>query len=630
MTGKGRALLIATDGYSDGTFRQLRAPRADAEALAAVLADPAVGGYEVETLHNPPAHEANLAIEDLFAAAWLDDLVLLYISGHGVRDDFGQLHLAMTNSRHDRLNATAVSAQFVRNQMDTTRSRRVVVVLDCCFAGAFPPGSTHRAGESVGVLSQLGGRGSAVMTSSSALEYSFESGRSAGSTVVGTASPSVFTGALIEGLRTGGADRNGDGLIDVDELYDFIYEHVEAAGRPQTPGLDSQFQGRLIVAASAVAADLPPEFALALRSPLPAVRLAAVDELSERLTSDGADSAEAVRTALERLAKDDTDSVAIAARAALESTGATSRPGEAAGVRSGFFQEGFVPSSSPAANLPRSATAEQPNSAVHDSINFDGFVPAATRREDSVRSPGFRRKLFISAGIATGIAALVAVFYQGAEYAASQHAGHLSGVPQQRQAGKVRIPPGFVPLPTRQTPSADPVRCDYRPDEGERLAPGSAPASGEVPAKGIVRATINTNVGAMPAILDRSLAPCTVNSFVHLAENGFYDSTHCRGGNVPSLVCGPVQDGLGAGYTWTDKDEFTKKAHLRGYLTMSGSERPDFGVDFEDHQSLFSATIFGAISEEGLEVIDGKRGGSGDPDNDSLSSIMITNVNVEV
>ncbi|WP_246025166.1 caspase family protein [Saccharopolyspora antimicrobica] len=92
MGEKRRALLIATDSYSDKTFHRLRTPRADADALAAVLIDPAIGGYEVETLHNPPAHEANLAIEDLFAAARMDDLVLLYVSGHGIKDDHGRLH----------------------------------------------------------------------------------------------------------------------------------------------------------------------------------------------------------------------------------------------------------------------------------------------------------------------------------------------------------------------------------------------------------------------------------------------------------------------------------------------------------------------------------------------------------
>jgi hypothetical protein len=36
------ALLVSTDRYADPTLRQLRSPRADVEALAAVLADPRV------------------------------------------------------------------------------------------------------------------------------------------------------------------------------------------------------------------------------------------------------------------------------------------------------------------------------------------------------------------------------------------------------------------------------------------------------------------------------------------------------------------------------------------------------------------------------------------------------------
>ncbi|MER7078271.1 Peptidyl-prolyl cis-trans isomerase (rotamase)-cyclophilin family [Saccharopolyspora kobensis] len=326
MGEKRRALLIATDTYSDKTFRRLRTPRADADALAAVLTDPAIGGYEVETLHNPPAHEANLTIEDLFAAARSDELALLHISGHGIKDDYGRLHLAMTNSRHDRLNATAVNAQFVRNQMDNTRSRGVVVLLDCCFAGAFPAGSAHRTGENAGVLDQLGGRGSAVMTSSSALEYSFEPDDPDGSTVTGTAQSSVFTAALVKGLRTGAADRNGDGLVDVDELYEFIYEEVRAARKPQTPGLDSRFQGRLIVASSN-APRLPADLGRAARSTLPAVRSAAVEELAALLSSGTPSTADAARTALAELADDDSRTVSTAAKAALGGIG-TAAPEE--------------------------------------------------------------------------------------------------------------------------------------------------------------------------------------------------------------------------------------------------------------------------------------------------------------
>ncbi|MCX2730775.1 caspase family protein [Saccharopolyspora sp. NFXS83] len=590
MTGKGRALLIATDGYSDATFRQLRAPRADAEALAEVLADPAVGGYEVEALHDPPAHEANLAIEDLFAAAWLDDLVLLYVSGHGIRDDFGQLHLAMTNSRHDRLNATAVSAQFVRNQMDNTRSRRVVVVLDCCFAGAFPPGSTHRAGESVGVLSQLGGRGSAVMTSSSALEYSFESGVT-DPTVLGTARPSVFTGALVEGLRTGGADRNGDGLIDVDELYDFIYEHVEAAGKPQTPGLDSQFQGRLIVAASAAATDLPPEFAQALRSTLPAVRLAVVGELSELLRADGTGSSGAARTALRGLAADDVGFVATAARAALERVGSGASPTVKTVVRSDIAVEDPAPE-----RTSRRHEARPPiGGPAHPAAS--GSHPGGPARVAG--NPPRKRGRRARRVVGLGVIAFAAYFV----------ISHLPGggdvAPPEPTTGEAPALEAFAPLPKRPEPLPDKVTCEYRGNRDTPTGTVTAPDSGQVPAKGLVRATISTNTGAIQVLLDRSLAPCAVNEFVHLAEQGFYNGSSC-GNNLHAVVlsCRPRGDASGDG--WTD-ETFSLPRHLRGYLTMPESSYPSVTLRFANGQPTSASTVLGTLSLNGMKTFESKR-----------------------
>jgi hypothetical protein len=68
-------------GQSSG--RQPRAPGNDAEALAAVLRDPAIGGFEVRTLLDEPAHHINLAVEEFFADRHPDDLLLLHLSCHG-------------------------------------------------------------------------------------------------------------------------------------------------------------------------------------------------------------------------------------------------------------------------------------------------------------------------------------------------------------------------------------------------------------------------------------------------------------------------------------------------------------------------------------------------------------------
>ena len=55
MSGTRRALIVANDTYDHAELRQLRAPAADAEALADVLGDPEIGGFTVAVVHNEPS-----------------------------------------------------------------------------------------------------------------------------------------------------------------------------------------------------------------------------------------------------------------------------------------------------------------------------------------------------------------------------------------------------------------------------------------------------------------------------------------------------------------------------------------------------------------------------------------------
>jgi hypothetical protein len=323
MAGRRLALLISTDLYEDATFRQLAAPSADVEALQAVLADPAIGGYAVKVLSNTSSHEVNQAIEGFFAEAKLQDMVLLYFSGHGFKDVAGRLYLITQDSRQQLLGSTAVSAQFVREQLDNCRSRRKIVLLDCCYAGAFPAGATPRAAGAVDVLGRFAGRGSAVITATSALGYAFEAGSSEYSSAADIAAPSIFTGALIEGLATGNADLDGDGQIDIDELYEHVYMHVREAMPQQIPGRRSDVEGQLYLATSIRGprpAELPPEISDAVQHPLPSVRLAVVADLMTLCAGARPRTLAAARAALGQLSEDDSRRVATAAVEALQQT----------------------------------------------------------------------------------------------------------------------------------------------------------------------------------------------------------------------------------------------------------------------------------------------------------------------
>lgn len=176
-TGKRLALIIASYEYQDDSLRQLVAPAQDAEAGAQVLQNPAVGGFKVQTLLNEPAHKVNQAIEAFFTDRKRDDLLLLYFSGHGIKDDWGRLYFATTDTRYRTPRATAIPASFVNEVMADSRSRRQVLLLDCCYSGAF---ARTKADKAVGIKDQLEGRGRVVLTSSDAVQYSFEGDEVAG------------------------------------------------------------------------------------------------------------------------------------------------------------------------------------------------------------------------------------------------------------------------------------------------------------------------------------------------------------------------------------------------------------------------------------------------------------------
>jgi uncharacterized RDD family membrane protein YckC len=319
VDGTRSALIVASDDYTDPGLRRLRAPASDAQALAGVLRDPGIGSFEVRTLLNEPAHEVNLAVEEFFDDRRPDDLLLLHFSCHGVKDEGGELYFAAANTRLRRLGATAVAAEFVNRRMSRSRSRRVVLLLDCCYAGAFERGMTARAGTGMAIEEQFGGRGRAVITASSAMEYAFEGDQLADTQEL---APSVFTSALVEGLETGEADRDQDGMVALDELYDYIHDKVQAATPNQTPGKWTfGVQGDLYIARRArpvtTPAPLPPELQQIIDHPLARARAGAVQELARLLESRHAGLALAGRVALERLTEDDSRSVSAAATAAL-------------------------------------------------------------------------------------------------------------------------------------------------------------------------------------------------------------------------------------------------------------------------------------------------------------------------
>jgi DNA-binding beta-propeller fold protein YncE len=317
-----RALVVANLTYRDEALRGLRAPADDARALDRVLGDPAIGGFEVELCVDEPEPVIRRRIADFFADRDRDDLLLLHYSGHGVKDTRGRLFLAAADTELRRLSATALPAAFVNDQMTESASRRVVLVLDCCYSGAFARGAIARADRAVHVAEEFGGQGRVVLTASSATEYAFDGDDL--SEADGT--PSVFTRALVRGLETGAADLDGDGEITIDELYDYTYREVTSAGTGQAPMKWSfGVEGALVVARGARGAELPAEILDDLRSHRVTLRMDAITELARLATGPRPALREAARRTLTTIATDD-DSTRVRAAAIDALTGHPAEP----------------------------------------------------------------------------------------------------------------------------------------------------------------------------------------------------------------------------------------------------------------------------------------------------------------
>ncbi len=315
MVGRRVALLVATDRYQDTGLNRLAAPAFDAEQLAAVLRDIRIAGFEVETLYNEPNHVVGRAIGDFYRDRRRDDLTLLYFTGHGVKDEDGRLYLAMTDTDRENLQFTGVSSEHIRAAMELCRSQQKVLVLDCCYAGAFPLGLGVKGDPSVHALEQLGGRGCVVLTSSDAMQLSFEGNQV---TETGPASlrpgpSSLFTRFLIEGLRTGKADLDRDGDITLDELYSYVHDRVTDEQPLQRPKKKEDIEGRICFAHN-IHWTLPSHISDVVNSPYPLGKPSALEELRGLHNRGNAIVKQRVLETVRVLAEDDSKSVSGAAK----------------------------------------------------------------------------------------------------------------------------------------------------------------------------------------------------------------------------------------------------------------------------------------------------------------------------
>jgi peptidyl-prolyl cis-trans isomerase B (cyclophilin B) len=154
--------------------------------------------------------------------------------------------------------------------------------------------------------------------------------------------------------------------------------------------------------------------------------------------------------------------------------------------------------------------------------------------------------------------------------------------------------------------------CSY-PAVGAAAKPVQPPSDLHPSDRGTVDATITLSAGDLTISLDRTNAPCTVNSFVSLAQQQYFDATICHrlttAASLKVLQCGdPTATGTGGpGYEFDD--ELTgQETYQAGVVAMANAgpntNGSQFFIVYDDSQLNPNYTVFGRVTN-GLDVVQG-------------------------
>lgn len=184
----------------------------------------------------------------------------------------------------------------------------------------------------------------------------------------------------------------------------------------------------------------------------------------------------------------------------------------------------------------------------------------------------------------------------------------------------------YATLAAVPAPASPTVSCDYPSTPQQAAKPVQAPTTTDVSTSGTATVTLTTSQGPIGLQLDRAEAPCTVNSFVSLAQQGYFDDTPCHrlvtSPGLQVLQCGdPTGQGTGGpGYRFANEYPTTAYAaddpasqqpavYPRGTIAMAnsgpgGTNGSQFFLVYADSVLPPQYTVFGTISDEGLATIE--------------------------
>ena len=206
---------------------------------------------------------------------------------------------------------------------------------------------------------------------------------------------------------------------------------------------------------------------------------------------------------------------------------------------------------------------------------------------------------------------------------------------------------GIPALPAFKAAADLGANCQYVPAAEPASKPVKPPRQGKVPTDPAqVSVSMVTTQGNVGLLLANNESPCTVNSFVSLAQQKFFDNTPCHrltaSPTSAVLQCGdPTGDGTGGpGYQFANEypaDQYKPDdpaahepvVYPRGTLAMANAgpntNGSQFFMVYKDTQLAPEYTVFGKIQQDGLATLDKiAKGGVAGGGQDGQPAIQVT------
>ncbi|QCX27583.1 peptidylprolyl isomerase [Nocardioides jishulii] len=181
--------------------------------------------------------------------------------------------------------------------------------------------------------------------------------------------------------------------------------------------------------------------------------------------------------------------------------------------------------------------------------------------------------------------------------------------------------------------------CDYpSASQSPAVEVEVPPATPDLP--DTLTATLVLGQGPVTIELTPERTPCTVNNFVTLAEQGYFDGTECHRlttAGIYVLQCGdPTASGTG-GPGWTIPDEVDgSESYPAGTVAMAKTQAPDSGgsqffLVYDETPLPPEYTVFGEMDKDSIATVAAIAAKGSEPADDGAprQRTVITSVEVE-